>query len=306
MARIKPAYSSRNFSPDRSQDVRACVVRVNGLNVFDVDFNFFEEYEADMPINILSGSFDDSTPGVYTDVFGMSYPNLNYTFVDLSEIDSVSGLSISDLDRYYWPRHRKPYGIHPIDFRNLESDANWFITGLNSGSVFSQLSDDLNYNSLEPQLNIVRVKATHLPSESFKNTVSNFFLNIPAQTSDPYIQYLSSSGSDQEFKSYLSGIGLTCGGSNYTGGSGYFSGYLNQSGYNSGAGFFQFKEQIVGSHVIFNRGAPVMHSLSQTFDADVGWFTLSNEEFEQPRESLSESSNFSGGFYIYYSGTGAY
>lgn len=297
MARIKPVYSSRSFSPDRSQDVRACVLRINGESYSTIAFDFFDEYVADMPTSIFSASIT----GYNFDSNNNPLPMYEYIFSQLSD-SAPSGFSSFDLDRYTWPRYRKPYGISALDFLDLSGDPDWFFTGSSSGNVFDEVGSNLDFNSEVPQLNIVKITGTHLPSEDFKGRVLSFFTNIPAQTGQNNTG-LFFSGTDQDFENYLSGIGVTgYSGTNYLSGSGYFSGYLSEEAYNSGSGFYHLNGKPVGQHVIYNNNNIIYETDKTSFDVDLGWLKMSNEEANEQLHQIDQFSNFSGGFYLFCSG----
>lgn len=298
MARIKPAYSSRNFSPDRSQDLRACVLRINNESYSSIVFDFFDEYEADMPTKI----FVPTITGYNFDSDNNPLPMYEYAVDELSTVDIYSGLSISDLSRYTWPRYRKPYGISALDFLDLSGDPEWFFTGSSSGNVFDELSSNLDFDTEEPQLNIVKIRGTHLPSQDFKGEVLSFFANIPTQTGQNNTG-LFMSGTDEDFENYLSGIGVTgYSGSNYFSGSGYFSGYLSEEAYNSGSGFHYLNGKPVGQHVIYHNNNIIYETDKTSFDVDLGWLKMSSQQFDNIEHQIDQFSNFSGGFYLFCSG----
>lgn len=298
MARIKPNYSSRNFSPDTSRETRACALRINGTSELNIDFDFFDEYVADMPTFLFLSSITGYDPIEE----GTPIPLYEYSTTDLSGITNISGLSTSILDEFVWPRYQKPYGISALDFLELFDDPDWSITGTQSGNPLTALSSEIDYDNGLPQLNTIEMLGVHLPSLSFKNRIENFFNNIPFQTGIDNTG-LFISGTDQEFEDYLSGIGVTgYSGSNYISGSGNFSGYLTEDAYNSGLGFYVFNNQIVGEHIIFDNNVQVYSATDANLNAEVGWFQMSNEEADSLSVSLNEFSNLSGAFYLSYTG----
>ena len=292
--------------PTTSQQARLCTVQVNGQNVLDVGFDYFENYQADMPTFILSGDIS----GYFSDQDGSPIPLVHKSVVDLADIDSVEGLSSSDLDSFMWPRHGNPYGIHPIDFLDLNENAEWFFTGDARGTVFYADSDDLDDFTTQPQLNVVNISGMHFPSQDFKGRVLSFFQNIPSQIGDD--NGIFQSGTNADFKNYISGLGLTCSGfgdgtgSGYLSGyeSGFFSGFLSEDAYQSGSGFYYYDQQLVGQHLIYDGEAVVLNIAQNKFDADVGWFSMSAEEALDNRMPIDHSSNLSGRFYVFYSGHG--
>lgn len=306
MARIKRIYTQRNFSPTTSQQVRLCTVQVNGQNVLDVGFNYFENYQADMPTFILSGDIS----GYSSNDDGSPMPLIHKSVVDLADIDSVEGLSRSDLDSFMWPRHQNPYGIHPIDFLDLNESTEWFFTGDASGNVFYTYSDDLDDFTTQPQLNVVNISGMHIPSQDFKGEVLSFFENIPSQNGDQ--NGIFQSGTNADFKNYISGLGLTCSGfgdgtgSGYLSGyeSGFFSGFLSEDAYQSGSGFYYYNQQLVSEHLIYDDQAVVLSLAQNKFDADIGWFSMSAEEALDHRMSINNRSNLSSRLFVFYSGTG--